>query len=340
VTFVATEQHLRTPYSLSWNFTVQHQLFQNMVADITYVGKQTLKLEGHRTWNPAVYKTYPITGAAPTAANANDRVLYSQALGLFTPACRILGNDFRAWYQSFQASVNRRFSRGLSIIGSYVLSKNLDNVVSSDAGLAPGVGNPFNIAYDKGRSQYDRRHAMTLSWVWSPTVKLNNALANRVIGGWSVTGLTSIQSGAPVTIVEGTDVALDGTGGASRQHAQLAPGATVATITVDHPDQNAFISKFFNPAAFVPANQVPRGTYGNAGRGIISGPASNSSDLAALKNIALREPFRIQFRAELFNAFNQVTFNAPVSSTTSTTLGRITGAGPGRTIQLALKAIW
>ena len=90
----------------------------------------------------------------------------------------------------------------------------------------------------------------------------------------------------------------------------------------------------------MPVNNVPQGTYGNAGRGLISRPAFNSSDFSVLKDFALREQMKVQFRAEMFNVFNQVNFNNPDTQVTDGTFGVITGAQPGRVIQFALKFLW
>jgi len=94
------------------------------------------------------------------------------------------------------------------------------------------------------------------------------------------------------------------------------------------------------PKAFVPTNSVPRGVYGNAGRGSISGPAFNSTDFAVLKDFRIREPMRVQFRSEFFNAFNQVNFSNPTTSVASSAFGRVRSANDGRVIQFALKVLW
>jgi hypothetical protein len=100
------------------------------------------------------------------------------------------------------------------------------------------------------------------------------------------------------------------------------------------------ISAFFNTNAFVPTNLVPRGTYGNAGRGLISGPAFSSTDLALMKDFPVGEPLRLQLRGEAFNAFNQVNFGNPATAVTSGAFGRIRSAGDPRIFQIALKLIW
>jgi hypothetical protein len=137
-------------------------------------------------------------------------------------------------------------------------------------------------------------------------------------------------------------VALDATGGYGYQHAMLAQGATRGSIQLDHSSRDAMIERFFNTDAFVPVGNVPLGTYGNAGRGLISGPALNTSDFALLKDFMIREPVRVQFRSEFFNAFNQVNFNNPDQAVVDLgdTFGRITSAQPGRVIQFALKILW
>src|SRR5437763_1550113 len=85
------------------------------------------------------------TNSAPTAQNVNERVLYPQTLGLLNPQSRVLGNDYRSGYHSAQFRIDRRFSRGFSMLGAYVLSKSIDDVVAPDPGLTPGVDNPLNI---------------------------------------------------------------------------------------------------------------------------------------------------------------------------------------------------
>jgi hypothetical protein len=227
-------------------------------------------------------------------------------------------------------------SRGFTVLGSYTLAKSIDS--SSTNNLGGSVSNPFALHTERGRSSWDRRHAFVASWLWNLPVRFSNKLANSVIGGWTLTGITSLQSGTGLTFVQGSDIALDGTGGS--QHAQLAAGVTAASIQISHPDRNAFITQFFNTGAFIQPRLLPRGVYGNAGRGLISGPALANTDLAALKDFALRESWKLQLRGEFFNALNQVNFSNPNQTVSSSAFGRITSAASGRVIQLAVKMIW
>jgi hypothetical protein len=252
----------------------------------------------------------------------------------------VLGNDYRAWYHSLQLRVDKRFNNGFSVLGSYVLSKLIDNVVAPQPGLTPGVGNPFNLNQDRGRGNYDHRHIVSIPWLWSPDVPFTSGIARAALGGWTISGVHLIESGPPLNIVMGTDVAIDGTGQQGLQHAQLAPGITHQDLTLDHADRNSFITRFFNTDAYVPIAQLPLGIYGNGGRNVISGPAANRTNLAAMKDFRIREPLKVQLRGEFFNAFNQVNFSNPDQQRTSASFGRIRGAGAGRVAQLALKLIW
>jgi len=325
---------LRSPYIQSFNFSLQRQLTSSVLVESTYAGKIGIKLEALRTFNPAAFVNSPITGAAPSTQNVNERVLYEP--GILGAQNYLLGNDFRSSYHSWQTQVTKRMSHGFTVLSSYTLAKSIDS--SSTNNLGGTVSNPFDLHTERGRSTWDRRHAFVASWLWNTPLRFSNKALNSLAGGWTLTGITTLQSGVPLTFLMGSDIALDGTGGSQR--AQLAPGVKASDITISHPDRNAFITQFFNLNAFVQPRNVARGVYGNAGRGLISGPATSNTDLAALKDFALREAWKLQFRGEFFNALNQVNFGNPNQTVSSAAFGRITSASSGRVIQLALKLIW
>jgi hypothetical protein len=332
---IFTSPTLRSPYIQEFNFSIQRQITSGVMLEAAYAGKIGTKIEALRTYNPARFINDPITGQPPSEQNVNDRVIFEP--GILSPQGYLLGNDFRSWYHSLQVQATKRFSHGLSVVGSYTLAKSIDT--SSTDNLGGTVANPFNLRQERGRSDWDRRHAFVASWLYTPPVHFSNTVMNSLLGGWTITGIQTVQSGLPITFYEGQDVALDGTSG--NQHAQLQPGATLSSIELSHPNRNAMVTRFFNTAAFVPTNQVPLGTYGNSGRGIISGPAFANNDFSILKDFALRESMKLQFRTELFNAFNQVNFANPNSYVNAGTFGQILSTvTPGRQIQFALKLLW
>jgi len=331
---IYTGPNVRSPYVQSFNLTIQRQVTSSVMVESTYAGKIGIKIEALRPINPAAFVPSPITGAAPSAQNVNDRVLY--APGILGPQIYSLGSDFRSTYHSWQTQVTKRMSRGFTVLASYTLAKSLDS--SSTNNLGATVSDPFDLSTERGRSTWDRRHAFVASWLWNMPVHFANKPADSLLGGWTLTAITTVQSGTPLTFIQGSDVALDGTGGS--QHAELAPGATASNITISHPNRAAFVSRFFNTAAFLQPHFLPAGLYGNAGRGLISGPATSNTDFSALKDFRLHESWKLQFRAEFFNSLNQVNFANPNQTVSAATFGRITSAASGRVIQFALKMLW
>lgn len=338
--FVYNDLEMSTPTVHHVNVSFQRQVTNDLMVDVAYVGRFGYKLEGHRHFNPARFINSPITGRPPSTQNINERVLYEP--GIIAPTSRVLGSDYRSWYNGVEMKANKRFSRGFMFSGFYTLSKAIDTLLDSGAGLTGGVANPFDLSVMKGRAQFDRRHVVGFSWMWEQSRRFNNRALEGLLGGWAVSGVHNVSSGIPLNFVMGTDVALDGTGGANRQLAQLAPGVTDQDIKRDHQNRDDFINAFFNTRAFVPVNQLPRGIYGNMGRNVISGPAMARSDIAVMRNFKLpgREGLRLQVRVELFNAFDQVNFNQPNQVVSSASFGRITSAQAGRVGQLVAKILW
>ncbi|TAM82004.1 MAG: TonB-dependent receptor [Acidobacteria bacterium] len=355
---VFNETTLFTPYDQEWNLMIQHQLTPSIMVETGYIGKIGTKIEALRTYNPARFipgttydPTTQLENTLSTPANINDRVLYEP--GILSPQGFLLGNDFRSWYHGWQTQVTKRMSHGLEVVGSYTLSKSIDS--SSTDNLGATVSNPFNLRTERGRSDWDRLHAFVASWVWSPEAHFAEPWKNRLFGDWTITGITSLQSGTPLTFASGEDVAVDGTFGT--QHAQL----NGQTIGLSHSSRANMINQFFNTAAFVNStcNFTPQpgnplaieqqnctpfnivysmlGQYGNSGRGILSGPAFSNTDFTIIKDIPITERYKVQFRSDFFNVFNQVNFGNPDQTVTDGTFGQITSANDGRVIQFGLK---
>ena len=168
---------------------------------------------------------------------------------------------------------------------------------------------------------------------WTP-IKPSGSALGRILGGWNLSGIHRIRTGYPVTFYIGDDVALSGDiCGGGQQHPDI-----LSDPALDHSSRQAMIEKFFKTDVF----EYPvEGTYGTGGRNTLRGPAFVTSEFAVLKDFAVTEKARIQFRAEFSNAFNQVNFSSPENYMTSgEDFGRLLGAGSGRAIQFGLKVIW
>src|SRR5262245_31952071 len=338
--FVYNDLELATPYVQHANISFQRQLTNDLMIDIAYVGRFGSKLEGHRHFNPAQFINSPRTGLPPSAQNVAERVLYEP--GIIGPTSRVLETRYQSWYNGLELKATKRMNRRFMFSGFYTLSKAIDTLLDQGAGLTAGVANPFDLSNMKGRSQFDRRHVVGLSWMWEQNHQFQNGVVDALLSGWTVSGVHNWSSGNPLNFTMGTDVALDGTSGQGRQLGQLAPGKTVDDIARDHANRDDFIAAFFDTTAFAPVGSLPRGIYGNVPKSAISGPAVAKSDIAVSRLFPIpgRPGIRLQVRGELFNAFNQVNFNAPVTNLSATNLGQITSADPGRIGQLALKLLW
>ena len=357
-----TEPNLREPYTVAWNISIQRQLNASTMLEATYIGNRGIKLNNLENFNPGQFipgTTYNAATGQETAnsslENVNNRVIYEP--GIIAPNSWELGNEWRNWYDSFQVQVNHRITHGVSVMASYSLAKALDMC----SAYCEGCGNasdPFNVRSMKGRAQWDVRHAFVASYLWSPPVKFSDHWKQAMLGGWTFSGITTIQSGMPITFNNPVDVAVNGTTAA--EHAFL----TGQRIGINQPNRGAMVDEFFNTSAFVnptcsftpePGNaQVIEqenctpdgisysllGQYGQSGRNILSGPGLSNTDFAVLRNFAFKERYKLEFRAECFNLFNQVNFGLPNSTVTSSTFGQIVNARPGRIVQFGAKVFW
>jgi hypothetical protein len=319
---------LRTPYVQDWNFTFEQQLGKDISIQASYVGKNAQRLVAYRPFDAAIFQPGVDANGNPlsTLGNATQRVPFLP--GIWAPTAAVLSDSFKQFYESAQFSINKRFSNNFTVLGSYTLGKSIDN--SGTNNLGPTIPNPYNLNADRGRSDYDSRHTVAISWLYT-FMPSRQGLVGRIFGGWTFSAIHAIHSGFPLTFFTGDDVALDGTGEGA-QHPDL-----VGNPALGHASRNDMVAAFFNRAAFA----LPQtGSYGSAGRGILSGPGFSNTDFAAAKDFRVRENGRFQFRGEFFNIFNEVNFTTVRTTMTDPHFGQISGAGPGRNIQFGVKYLW
>lgn len=358
-----TGSSLQAGYVQEANVTIERQLKPNTMLETGYIGKWGIKLPGRIPYNPAVFIPGTVYNSATgventvsTPANVDQRAIYEP--GILSPEGALIGNPFRSWYNSFYTQITKRMSHGFSVTGSYTLAKSLDTLTTiTELGA---ISDPFNLATNRGRSSFDRRNAVVASYLWSPPLKFGSRWGNTLLGNWTFSGVTSLQSGPPITFLNGVDAAVDGTNSYQQENAFL----NGQTIAMNHPSTGSMVHEFFNTGAFVNSlcgfkaqignpqvieqeNCTPFGVkysmlgkFGGSGRGILSGPAYYDTDFAILKDFPLREQRRFEFRAEFFNLFNTTNFNLPDSTVTDSSFGRIKSAGSSRVIQFALKFYW
>jgi hypothetical protein len=240
-------------------------------------------------------------------------------------------------YNGLQLSLEKRLQSGLSFLGSYTYSKSLDEGAGGNSSTGDSrlnVQNPNNLAANYGLSNFNFKDRFTLSGVYQlPVGRGRKFLANTnrvvdgVVGGWQVTSILTLQSGAPLTLNMSTTTSNTGT---LQRPNQVCNGNLPASKQTIH--------AFYNTACYA---APPNYTFGNTGRNTIVGPGYQDWDAGVMKEFHPIEPVGIQFRAESFNALNHPNFSLPSGSIGSAAAGTITSTiGSQREFQLALRLAW
>src|SRR6185369_12634565 len=223
-------------------------------------------------------------------------------------------------YNALQARFQQRLARGFSTLASYTWSKSIDDASNffSSAGDPNFPQNSYNVAAERGRSNFDVRHRLSVSYSYAlPFGKGQQGLASTLLTGWETYGIVTLQSGRPFTVALLSEIDNSGTG-----RSILGFGANDRPNLVGNPELSSRTpEQWFNTAAF--AFPAP-GTFGNAGRNILDGPGFQNVNASLVKNTSLTERLSLQFRAEVFNLFNHPNFNLPDNFFPSLTFGRIT----------------
>jgi Carboxypeptidase regulatory-like domain len=324
----ASHYKLQTPTVYNWNITIERQLRPDWLVRAAYVGSRTNHLIENIQLNPAAY----IPGST----------LSTDARRPFQPYTSIIqaSGSGNSMYNSLQLSLEKRLSKGFTILANYTWSKSIDNIpfgadVTSpilNAGLTMSPYIPGFKRIDTGPSDFDFTQTFVVSYVWQlPMLKQSNHLIKNVLGGWELTGITTAQSGPPLTLFAGTDRSQTGIG---YDHADYVGGPAYTSRACAN---QAPCVSYFIPSAFAaPA----LGTYGNLAKGTLRGPGFFNTDLGAFKNFTITERLTIQFRAEFFNVFNRANFNNPGTTVSAGGFGNILSARDPRIGQLALKVVF
>ena len=305
-----------TPYAQQWNFNIQQQLPFQIIVTSAYVGSKSARLFGSHNLNPAVY------GPGAAVANTQARRIY-QAFGTIEDESTVGYSQ----YHSFQLTINKRFSRGFTLLAAYTFSKDI-GLTSSQGEGSLGTRDPNNWNLDKGLMPTDRPNILAISSVWQAPSPSGNKILKAALGGWELTGIFTATSGAPLTVRAGVDRSLNGQG--------LDTADQVGDWQINGSrSRSAEALQWFNTAAFtLPA----LGTVGTSGIDIVRGPAMSNLDLALFKNFSVKERWKFQFRAEFFNALNHTVLGNPNTTLTNATFGKILSTQtPPRIGELGLK---
>lgn len=357
-----TEKKFQTPYAQHFNLGIQQELPGRMALEIGYVGSTGTHLPRFRQINqafstqeeidqltPSVVERMLLMGIPPPAVD-----FLKTRIDLIPPIAR---NQYFGYaqifqaeasvsssYHSLQASLNKRFSRGLSFLLAYTFSRSIDSASVFFGSGANGTTifpqDNFNPGQgERGRSDFDTRHRFTWNYVYT-LPSLRNAFSDLtpvLADGWTVSGILTLQSGQPFSVLTGSGNSRTGLG---NDRPDLVGDPNSGSHSVD---------RFFNTDAFR-INQIL--TFGDSGRNIVNGPDFRAFDLAVLKDTKIHEDLTLQFRAEFFNLTNHPNFAIPSNVLGAANFGALfqtadvaqnavgLGSGGPRLIQFGLKLIF
>jgi hypothetical protein len=310
----------KVPSYLDYNLSVQHEIMPNTVLEVGYVGTKGLHLLGDVDVNQP-------TVAARLANPTDDVNAIRPYLGYGAITARL--PVFTSNYNSLQVSLNRRFSRGLTLEVGYTWSKFLDTN-PFDRTLA--TYNTYDYKQSYGPSTLNTPQMLVVSYVYDlPFHGNQNGVAGRVLGGWEISGITTMQSGQSTAITQSTDPF----GAYPNGLGMLSAGDTVQIRAdqIGDPHGPKTAAEFFNTAAFTAA----AGHFGTSHPGAILGPGLQVWDLSLMKNINFAEHIGLQLRLETFNTFNHGNPSGIDTNFGDGGFGAVTGWHDPRNVQIGAK---
>lgn len=298
------DRNFNTPYVMNYNLSIEHQLPGPMVMQIAYVGSQGRRLEG-------VVEANPLDPTSPLGAKLADPNVFGSIgeQGTFT----------NSNYNSLQTSIQGRM-HGLSLRASYTYSHGLDNSSSFEDSQGLVIPSNFHLTY--GDSAYDARQRFVAAYVYQiPSLhNVMSALPGRIFDGWGIAGVTTFQTGFPITLSESDQASGQCVSSVSFYGCWDRP-KVVGPLQFENP-RTSVGNLWFNPSAFAPEDP---GTIGNAGRNFFHGPGINNWDIGLFKDTRITEKTSLQVRIDMFNGFNHAQFGNPGGNVNSSTFGEIGG---------------
>ncbi len=337
----------QTPYGQQANLNVQYQMTKDWMLDVGYAWSNGVHLLDRKQFN------YAIPGPGATTSNINSRRILNinnpqneQFGGAVWGNLRYQMSDLNSNYNALQVMATKRLAYGLTMTHAYTWAHAIDTA----SGLR-GYTRPDNTRADRGNADTDVRHRYVMTYTYElPFMKDQAGVIGKVLGGWSVSGINTFQTGQPFDIYESTDRSLTGIG-------DDRPDYVGGTLTFFDPrgaanvpnklnayfdgtgggTSTAATSPFFRRVGSGASWAQGAGRWGNMGRNVFHGPGLNNWDLSVFKRFRISEGHNLEFSTQVFNVWNHVMFNNPTGNIGSANFGRITSARDPRLTQLGLK---
>jgi hypothetical protein len=362
-------------YVQQWNLDIQRQLPAGFFADVAYAGSMGVHLEQYNTnvdqlndklWSQGAALTTqvanPMAGTNPNPSLNGALVSAGQLERPYAQYNGLSLNGFgccESSYSSLQATVTRRFQGGGTLLVAYTNAKLLSNTdtltswLEGPTGGVPGVQDWNNLRGERSLSAQDVSQRLVISYVLDlpfghgkPYASNFNGIANGLVSGWGVDGITTFQRGFPLKIGYSGTTPLEA---ANLGVANIRPDVVAGCDKkaggggiVSYPGSSAL---WFNTSCFVAPPDFGAGTEARVDSSL-RGPGINNFDLAIFKRTNIGERMGVEFRTEFFNLFNHPYFGMPSENLGNGTFGEVTStvaggvASPERLVQFALKFVF
>jgi hypothetical protein len=330
--FTGVQSNLPISTIYQFNFGIQQQMRSNVVASVAYVGNTSFKMSQTVDINTLPASDTPdrtgVCGGACGYASAQlNPSFYRPYLGF--NGINLVNDEGNSHYEGLQATLRATAFKGLSLDAAYTYSHMWDVI---DAQLFNNIADPMNPRYSYGTGGFDRRQIAVVNFEYLlPMFGHSKGLANTLVGGWTISGIASMESGNPITINAQYDNL--GFGGDTQSYADK-----VGTIHY-HGGKNASANapQYFNPVGTFA--QPAALTWGDASKNDVKGPGEDHWNLSLFKDFKFGENAGFKLIAESYNVWNHATFNSVDTSFSpnDSHAGAFTNTGDPREYQLGAK---
>jgi hypothetical protein len=318
VTLLAVfDRNFHLPTTQSWSLSVEQQLTKDMAIHVAYVASGSYHQTAQIDQNPGIYAQNGARSTYPNYAEIN--------------MVKSIGTSP---YESLQIGLDKHMTHSFQVQSSFTWSKVLDITSLGATVDSPDIPDPFDIRHNRGISDLNVPLISITNFVYtSPSLSGWNPIVKNMLGSWELSTIYTMQSGMPFGITGGAD---GNNASESQQYgdrADIVPGVHVCTKCGG---KQQWLRQYITVSAFQP--NAP-GTFGNSGRNIFKAPYVNTGDVGIAKNWRIQERYGLQFRWEMFNAFNHTSYGIPDNDVTDPDFGQILQTGPiaPRVMQGALK---